>query len=113
MWPASMIVGLPSLFPSARLVPATSPLTFANCLACSRHTFAGADSKPEGPGVSSSFLRKPRDSEEIIREEGRERRPEYSIFPEVSAARANDSCSVVQHAVFPNLNFHEKNRHLH
>ena len=33
--------------------------------------FAGADSKPDGPGVSSSFLRKPRDSEEIIREKGR------------------------------------------
>src|SRR3979411_527692 len=101
MWPASMIVGLPSLFPSARLVPATSPDTFANCFACSRHTFAGADSKPDGPGVSSSFLRKPRDSEEIIREKGKEPPAEYSISPKVAAARANDSCSRIVESGLP------------
>jgi hypothetical protein len=33
MWPASMIVGLPAPFTSARLLPATSPLTFENFFA--------------------------------------------------------------------------------
>src|SRR6266480_1989544 len=67
MCPASMIVGLPPPFASARLFPATSPDTFANCFACSRHTLAGAASNPDGPGVSRSFFRKESDSDEIIR----------------------------------------------
>src|SRR5687767_10515276 len=66
MWPASMIVGLPCPFTSAMLLPATSPLTFANWRAWSRQTLAGADSKPEGPGVSSSFFRNVIDSGENI-----------------------------------------------
>jgi len=49
-----MIVGLPPPFTSARLLPATSPLTFANFFACSRQTLAGAASKPDGPGVSTA-----------------------------------------------------------
>src|SRR5689334_24072095 len=61
-----MMVGLPSLLTSARLLPATSPLTFANFFACSRQTLAGAASNPDGPGVSRSFLRKLRDSAEIM-----------------------------------------------
>src|SRR3954465_14986635 len=66
MCPASMIVGPPDPFTSARLLPATSPLTVENCLACSHQILAGAPSKPEGPGVSRSFLRKLSESGEII-----------------------------------------------
>src|ERR1700681_1099994 len=94
MWPASMIVGPPLPFTSARLFPATSPVTFANCFACSRHTFAGADSKPDGPGVSSSFLRKPSDSEEIIRERVDSEGP-HIAFSQRCPQHANDSCSLI------------------
>ena len=40
------------------LLPCTSDSTFANFAASSRHTRAGAASKPDGPGVSSSRFRK-------------------------------------------------------
>src|SRR5436190_1917796 len=59
IWPASMIVGAPDGFTTAMLLPATSFETSANPRASSRQTLAGADSKPDGPGVSSSRLRKP------------------------------------------------------
>src|SRR6185503_13514968 len=80
IWPANITVGLPPPFTSARLLPATSPDTLANCLACSRQTFAGAASNPDGPGVSRSFFRKERDSEEIIRfNEGDEKRTNIAL----------------------------------
>src|SRR6266852_2498340 len=73
-----MIIGLPLPFTSSRLLPATSPLTFANFFAYSRHSFAGAASKPEGPGVSRSCFKKLRDSVAIIRGRGVLGRVEYS-----------------------------------
>src|SRR6266542_518400 len=62
MWPASMMVGLPPALTSAMLLPATSAVTLAKLLAYLRQSFAGALSKPEGPGVSRSDLRKVSDS---------------------------------------------------
>src|SRR5258705_13478537 len=80
MWPASITVGVPPLFTSARLLPATSPDTLANFLACSRQTFAGAASNPDGPGVSRSFFRKERDSGAIVRfYEGDEKRSNIAL----------------------------------
>src|SRR5688500_17187589 len=58
MWPASMIVGAPPALTTAMLLPATSQDTSAKARASLRHTLAGADSNPDGPGVSSSRLRK-------------------------------------------------------
>src|SRR5687767_357985 len=59
MCPSSMIVGDPCGLTTAMLFPATSELTScANVFASSRQTLAGADSKPEGPGVSSRRFRK-------------------------------------------------------
>src|SRR2546423_220959 len=78
-----MMVGLPSALTSARLLPATSPLTFANFFACSRQILAGAASNPDGPGVSSSFLRKVIDSAEIMLSEFRGGPPRVTV----SAAR--------------------------
>src|SRR5512141_1243438 len=52
-----MTVGEPSGFTSAMLLPVTSARTLANFSASWRQTLAGAPSNPEGPGVSSSFLR--------------------------------------------------------
>src|SRR5215207_6719360 len=57
-----MIVGVPSGFTSAMLLPATSPRTAAKAPASSRHARAGAPSKPEGPGVSRSRFRKVTDA---------------------------------------------------
>src|SRR6266566_4509720 len=118
-----MIVGLPPPFTSARVLPATSPLTFANCFAWSRHTFAGADSKPEGPGVSRSFFKKVRDSEEIISWSGRNvwfvklvlRGPEYSTRSQAPAPRARErllqfKCTSL-FPVLPNLTSHENKSH--
>jgi hypothetical protein len=53
-----MIVGEPSGFTSAMLLPATSPFTFANFAACSRQTFAGAASNPEGAGRIEKLVEK-------------------------------------------------------
>src|SRR5688572_6110939 len=58
MCPASMMVGAPAGFTVAMLLPATSPRTSAKAAASSRQTRAGADSNPDGPGVSSRRLRK-------------------------------------------------------
>src|SRR5580700_1427475 len=52
-----MTVGAPPGLTVAMLLPATSPRTSAKVRARSRHRRAGAASKPEGPGVSSSALR--------------------------------------------------------
>src|SRR4029450_13970108 len=57
MCPASMIVGAPAPFTDAMLFPATSFDTSANARASSRQSLAGADSNPDGPGVSSSCFR--------------------------------------------------------
>src|SRR5260221_3649905 len=96
MWPASMIVGVPSVFTSAMLLPATSPRTLENFAASSRQTFAGADSNPEGPGVSSSLCRKPSESSlNIISPELRENvRALYELRPEYSTR----SCDPVTYA---------------
>src|SRR5215208_677957 len=67
MWPASMMVGDPPGLTTARLLPVTSFVTSANARASSRHTLAGADSKPEGPGVSSSRLRNAIEDSESMR----------------------------------------------
>ena len=57
--------GLPLGLRAATELPCTSASTLsANPLTSSRQTRAGACSNPEGPGVSSSFLRKP--SVEIV-----------------------------------------------
>src|SRR5687767_8139716 len=57
MCPASMIVGAPAGLTVAILLPATSPRTSAKAAASSRQTRAGADSNPDGPGVSSRRFR--------------------------------------------------------
>src|SRR5579862_4613217 len=57
MWPASMIVGEPAALTVAMLVPARSARTSAKVRARSRHSWAGAVSNPDGPGVSRSVLR--------------------------------------------------------
>src|SRR6185437_11683645 len=53
-----MMVGRPLGFTVAMLLPCTSDCTVANFAASSRQTRAGADSKPDGPGVSSRRFRK-------------------------------------------------------
>ena len=68
MWPSSMIVGEPPGFTSAMLLPATSVVTSAKARASSRQTRAGADSNPEGPGVSSRRLRKAIEDSESMRQ---------------------------------------------
>src|SRR5829696_3779787 len=67
MCPASMMVGAPFGFTTARLLPATSFETSANAPASSRQTRAGADSNPEGPGVSRSRFRKAMEDSESMR----------------------------------------------
>ncbi len=62
IWPASMIVGRPLAFTSAMLLPCTSAVTLANVDAYFRQSFAGALSKPDGPGVSRRLFRKVSDS---------------------------------------------------
>jgi len=67
MWPASMMVGEPSPLTTARLLPATSFVTSANGRASSRQMFAGADSNPDGPGVSRRRFRNPMEESESMR----------------------------------------------
>src|SRR5687768_16477840 len=57
MCPASMMVGAPAGLTVAMLLPATSPRTSAKAATSSRQTRAGADSNPDGPGVSSRRFR--------------------------------------------------------
>src|SRR6266540_4574787 len=58
MWPASMSRGAPWGLSAAMELPCTSAFTSsAKALNSSRQTRAGAVSKPEGPGVSSSRFR--------------------------------------------------------
>src|SRR4030095_8709623 len=67
MWPASMIVGDPAGLTTAVLLPATSFDTSAKVAASSRQSLAGADSKPDGPGVSSNRLRNASEESESMR----------------------------------------------
>src|SRR4051795_10626309 len=63
MWPASITRGDPPPSSVAKEFPATSACTdWANFAASVRHTFPGAASKEDGPGVSNSSLRKVIDS---------------------------------------------------
>src|SRR5829696_6119670 len=62
MCPSSMIVGEPSGFTSAMLLPATSDCTLTAKLSASRRQCrAAVSSKPEGAGESSSRFRNARD----------------------------------------------------
>src|SRR5450830_1703989 len=68
MCPASMMVGAPSGLTTAKELPCTSRSTLAaNRRASSRQMAAGADSKPEGPGVSSSRRSNASEASENIR----------------------------------------------
>jgi hypothetical protein len=92
-------------------LPATSAVTAANFAASVRQTFAGADSKPEGPGVSSSCLRKVNESLEVMLgiywvQQGSRRWAPYLDLEFSHSAKVTSTCQRSRVSSRPNTSVH-------